>query len=312
MTVVSNDPIWWPFISSTLFLSYWLVAAGVVMVYDWVLTLGQEIELIWRQHWSLMSILYIVIRYIGLPYSVCELERLILIRGCSLIGYSGNIVYYAICGTNVAVTAMLGIIIIARLHAMYQRSRIMLIILVVVFLAVNIACGVIAAIGLKDIVAEELILYGMYTCDYGYKDNVLILFAMIWMLNIVWEVLALSLSVCIAVKHFRLTIGDCFRVLIESHVLYFASFVCVSCFQLVYLSPQLVNSYSTGVLLDGLFEVFLLVQMFVLGPRLILSVREYHAKLVADSDTETSMASIVFQERVHVGKCLPSVLHGEE
>ncbi|KAG1773458.1 hypothetical protein EDD22DRAFT_857673, partial [Suillus occidentalis] len=40
------------------------------VVYDWVLTIGQEIELIWRQRWSLMSVLYLVIRYIGIPYSV--------------------------------------------------------------------------------------------------------------------------------------------------------------------------------------------------------------------------------------------------
>jgi hypothetical protein len=54
------------------------------------------------------------------------------------------------------------------------------------------------------------------------------------------------------------------------------------------------------MILYGTFEVLLVVQMFVLGPRLILSVREYNAKLVADSDAETSMNSIVFQERVHV------------
>jgi hypothetical protein len=40
--------------------------------------------------------------------------------------------------------------------------------------------------------------------------------------------------------------------------------------------------------------------MVVLGPRLILSVREYHAMLVANSDTATDMTSIAFQERVHV------------
>jgi hypothetical protein len=40
--------------------------------------------------------------------------------------------------------------------------------------------------------------------------------------------------------------------------------------------------------------------MVVLGPRLILGVREYHAKLVANSDTATDMTSIYFQERVHV------------
>jgi hypothetical protein len=38
--------------------------------------------------------------------------------------------------------------------------------------------------------------------------------------------------------------------------------------------------------------------MFVLGPRLILSVREYNAKLVANSDEGTAMTTIAFGERV--------------
>jgi hypothetical protein len=42
------------------------------------------------------------------------------------------------------------------------------------------------------------------------------------------------------------------------------------------------------------------MQMFVLGPHLILGVREYHAKLVVDSDEATGMASIVFQDRIHI------------
>ncbi|KIK37913.1 hypothetical protein CY34DRAFT_15386 [Suillus luteus UH-Slu-Lm8-n1] len=133
---------------------------------------------------------------------------------------------------------------------------------------------------------------------------------MIWMLNTVWEVLALCLSVWIAVKHYRdlrrlglstgSAFGDCFKVLIQSHVLYFASFAVVSCFQFIYLSPTLSLSEIGAMILYGTFEVLSVVQMFVLGPRLILSVREYNAKLVADSDAETTMNSIVFQERVHV------------
>ncbi|KIK42691.1 hypothetical protein CY34DRAFT_133144 [Suillus luteus UH-Slu-Lm8-n1] len=47
MTFVSNDPSLWPMIDFQLLFSYWIVAAGVVVVYDWVLTVGQEIELIW-------------------------------------------------------------------------------------------------------------------------------------------------------------------------------------------------------------------------------------------------------------------------
>lgn len=44
------------------------------------------------------------------------------------------------------------------------------------------------------------------------------------------------------------------------------------------------------------------VQLSVLGPRLILGIREYHAKLVANSDEGTVMTSIVFHGRVHISK----------
>ncbi|KAG1822142.1 hypothetical protein EV424DRAFT_823199 [Suillus variegatus] len=76
MTIVSNDPSSWPIINSNIFFTYWAVAASVVVVYDWALTLGQEIELIWRQRWSLMTMLYLVIRYIGIvPHPVVSVLR---------------------------------------------------------------------------------------------------------------------------------------------------------------------------------------------------------------------------------------------
>ncbi|KAG2108893.1 uncharacterized protein F5147DRAFT_773227 [Suillus discolor] len=171
--IVSNNPSWWPIIDSDLFYCYWAVAAGIMVIYDWVLTIGQEIELIW-------------ICYTGIPYSVVS-----LLAFMPLVSL-----------TDAAISFMLGAIMIARLYAMYQGSRMMLIFLVVVFLAVNIACGVIVAIGFKDIVAEELILSGMYMCSYAAEGDAELLNSMIWVLNAIWEVLALCLSVWIAVKHF--------------------------------------------------------------------------------------------------------------
>ncbi|KAG2119924.1 uncharacterized protein F5147DRAFT_832516 [Suillus discolor] len=205
---------------------------------------------------------------------------------------------------------MLGVIIIARLYAMYQKSRIVLVFLVIIFLAVNIACGVITAIGLKSSPAEELILSGTHMC-YSAVDSEQLLISIVWMLNSIWEFLTLCLAVWIVVKQFRdlrrlnsptgSIIGGCFRVLIQSHVLYFASFIGVSCLQLVTLSPEISNSNSIGVrVLSGAIQISSVIQMFVLGPRLILSARQFNAKLVVDSDAETSMNSIVFQERVHV------------
>jgi hypothetical protein len=138
---------------------------------------------------------------------------------------------------------------IARLHAMYQGSRTMLIFLVIIFLAVNIACAILAAKAIKNVVArkfclrtcrtqligqtpEAMILSGIQMCAYADSSYTALLFSMVWMLNTVWEVLALCLLVWIAVKHSRglrrlrpstgSTVGDCFTVLIHSHVLFFA------------------------------------------------------------------------------------------
>lgn len=52
-----------------------------------------------------------------------------------------------------------------------------------------------------------------------------------WILITAWEVLILCLAVWIAVRHFRelqhpstgSVVGDCFTVLIKTHVLYFAA-----------------------------------------------------------------------------------------
>lgn len=210
---------------------------------------------------------------------------------------------------NFVVNVMLGVIIIHRLHVMYRRSRRILISLAVIVLVVTIACGVVTAKANNYITGEAFILSGTYQCLYDYEGDAQILISTNWMLYTAWEVLALCLAVWIAIKHFRelqqsprgWTIRDCFTVLMQAHLVYFASFAAVSCFELGYLSPQLSNSSSMGSqIYGGALEIFQLVQMFVLGPRLILSIRVYHDKLVADSDAGISMTTMDFQEHVHV------------
>jgi len=40
--------------------------------------------------------------------------------------------------------------------------------------------------------------------------------------------------------------------------------------------------------------------MFVVAPHLILSIRQYNAKVVAESDEATAMTSIAFQQRTQM------------
>ncbi|KAG2038007.1 hypothetical protein BDR03DRAFT_955530 [Suillus americanus] len=179
--------------------------------------------------------------------------------------------------TGFMVFAMLWVIIITRLHAMYQGSRKIQIFLIVTFLVVNIFNGALGIISTTHSSGEELILSGTYQCSIGFAEDVILLDSITWILATMWEVLVLCLAAWIAVKHFRELrrhsaggiVGDYFTVLMKTHVVYFASFVGVSCLSLIILSPTI-------------SAIVTVVQSFVLGPRLILGIREHHAKLVVD------------------------------
>ncbi|KAG1780249.1 hypothetical protein EV702DRAFT_769695 [Suillus placidus] len=290
MVLVSNDPSWLV-VTLNQFYSYVAVASFTAVIYDWALTFGREVELVWRQRWSLMTILYLTVRYAGIPYVV--MFMLGSLPSVPLTDVVSNAMFVALNCMNVVVAAMLGVIMITRLHAMYQRSRKMLIFLCVILLVLTIAGGAMTATGINRNSKE--VVSGIYQCTYNYDGNARLLMSITWILRIVWEVLVMCLVVWIVVKHFRQLrpssqtgiIGDCFAVLMRTHAMYFASFVAGSCIALRYFFSTVSDSNSPGY--NGALNIFSVMQMFVLGPRLILNIREYHAKLVAESDTITRM-----------------------
>ncbi|KAG2048194.1 hypothetical protein BDR06DRAFT_976166 [Suillus hirtellus] len=252
MTIVSNDPTWWPSINAYHFASYFGVATFVGVMYDWALTFGQEVKLIW-------------VCYLGILSAVQSSDHL----------------------TD---RYMVGVVLCQLLSPLMA------------------ACYATKDWSDSHNVNDASLRRINYTGDTLVPDSAT------WILYIVWEVLTLCLTVWIVVKHFhelRLhpakgIIRDCFMILIKTLVLYFVrvghdSFVAVSCFQL-FMDFSSTSSNSQFLLgpLSGLFQILEVVQMFVLGPWLILGIQEYNAKLVADSNAATSMTSITFQEHVHI------------
>jgi hypothetical protein len=79
-------------------------------------------------------------------------------------------------------------------------------------------------------ILAEYILSGTYMCIIGFSNTGMSIAQMTWVLSTAWEIIALCLAVWISVKHFRelqrpstgWAVGDCFTVLIETHVFYFA------------------------------------------------------------------------------------------
>jgi len=249
-----------------------------------------------------MPLIIVPLFVTSLPFSLTDAD-------CTIFKYVSN-------WTSVVVNVMLGVIMVTRLHAMYQRSRKMLVFLSVMFLVIHITSGVIAAILVKFVSFGEVDLSGIHMCASYYEEiPTIFLIEIIWILGFAWETLALSLAVWIAVKHFRelqrastgWAVRDCFTILIQTHVFYFASFFVVSCLHIIEFFPDFFNLLSFTLTTLEIFQKFSLMvpiaqamQMFVLGPRLILSIRDYQAKLVSNSDEGTAMTTIAFQERVQV------------
>ncbi|KAG1780346.1 hypothetical protein EV702DRAFT_774622 [Suillus placidus] len=321
MPLIPSDPTSWSF--NTYHVSnYFVVASSAAVVYDWALTLGQEHELIWRQRRSLITSLYIIVRCIGLLYSVTNvllnlpgvLKTAMVSILCTniyqLITLLCNAMNLALLWTIFIVNPMLSVIMITRLHAMYQRSRKMLIFLVITLSSIMVTCGVIGAVGSSYTPTKVILLNGtqcVSEVDGGEQLRML----EVYTLATVWHVLTLCLAIWIFVKHFRelqppstgqTFIGDRFMVLIKTQVLYFAFFAAYSCLNIGLLSPVILDSSRAGAqIYRGILEFVTLFQMFVVGPRLILSVREYHAKLLVNFDEGTfEMPVIVFQGRLQV------------
>jgi len=287
MTMASNDPSLWPLIYFYRVISYFIVAASTAVVYDWTLTIGQEVELIWKQRWSLMTVLYLALRSAGIIF--CVLNILSTNQSISLTDKGCTILAYTQAWTSFVVYIILGVIVIARLHAMYH-SRKMLIFLVIVFMVVTIACGLVIGIIGMNFPYGEAVLSGTYQCiGEGSQYSARLLVALPWVFYATWGILGLSLTLWVAFRHFRemkrWAIEDRLTALIKMHVIYFTIFCAAACLNLGSLSPRISNFASGGIdVYYGVIEIVLFVQMFVLGPCLILHVREYNDHLTTTSD----------------------------
>ncbi|KAG1733602.1 uncharacterized protein EDB91DRAFT_632249 [Suillus paluster] len=303
MTLVSDDPSYWPLINLYRLSSYFVVASFAAVVYDWALTFGEEVELVWRQRWSHVTLLYLGVRHAAIPYVASVM--LISLPSVSVTDAVSHVMYVTLSWTSLAITTMLSVIVTIRLHVMYRRSRRMLIFLIVIFLPVTMAYGTLVAVITSNVSGEEYILSGTYMCYYNY-DGAPLPMSIPWALYIVWEVIILCLAVWVAVKHFRewplvWTTADSFAVLIRVPMVYFLISIAVSSLSIGYFSPDIYDSSSAGSqVYYGVFEILFFVQMFVLGPHLILSVRKYYAKLVVKSDAGPYLTAMAFQEHTHV------------
>ncbi|KAH7920642.1 hypothetical protein BV22DRAFT_787688 [Leucogyrophana mollusca] len=118
------------------------VVVATVLVYDYLLTIGREDEYVWQRPMSLMSCLYHVGRYLGLPAGVIAALWGNVIRGSVPVS-AGFYIFYNL-GFYVIVWASAAIMVM-RVFAMYNQSKIVLGMLLLFFVPTVIATIVVIA-----------------------------------------------------------------------------------------------------------------------------------------------------------------------
>ncbi|KAG1812798.1 uncharacterized protein BJ212DRAFT_432703 [Suillus subaureus] len=247
-----------------------------LMSYEYLLLLDKEVKYVWERPWSIMSLLYLVVRYFGLflallcgswggllymPESV-SYGLLVLIEW----GFS---VYFCFAEA----------ILIWRLYALCNQSKLLLYVLVGLFLpivALSIGTDIYLYSRSNVFSVKEIITPHAKYCTLSY--NIGPMPAIYTSIPIVcYDVLLVILAVAILVKHlkerrdFRMRANTYMVMIVRYHIMYFALNL-TNQILLVILWAHIPTSAMS------LSELFNDTAPFILAPRLIISIWDTHAQ----------------------------------
>ncbi|THH18844.1 hypothetical protein EW146_g2207 [Bondarzewia mesenterica] len=136
---------------------YNMLALSVLYVYDTIITLGQEIELIWMKPMSLLKVLYLLNRYLNLFSSIFN-SSVYLYRGTNMKNsMSDHVSRLLAIKSDIFIRCWLDevsewngiVILIIRVWGIYERSRWILIVSAVFGTAAHASSAVIMGISLN-------------------------------------------------------------------------------------------------------------------------------------------------------------------
>ncbi|KAF8498296.1 hypothetical protein JB92DRAFT_2985107 [Gautieria morchelliformis] len=117
-------------------ITYNNISATALLLYDTIVTLDQEINLIWRSSWSFVTALYLLIRHYSVAYLI--LSSYVSINVFLTESFCGHYMVFQEWGTIILLPAV-DILIILRVYALFGRSTKIGILLVVLWLAETIS-----------------------------------------------------------------------------------------------------------------------------------------------------------------------------
>ncbi|KAJ8587560.1 hypothetical protein M405DRAFT_302792 [Rhizopogon salebrosus TDB-379] len=256
--------------------NYTSVVIFTLISYDYLLLFEKEVAYVWKRRWSLMSCLYLVVRYLGL--------FLALLCGCwGGLWYMPESVSY-----DLAVLIEWGFsvyfcfaeaILIWRLYALYNQSRRLLYVLLGLFLPIVVLMigtdiylySRRSAFSVNEVVTPNAT-YCTLSFNIGPKPAIYTSIPIIC-----YDILLVILAAAILAKHLKERRNIKMRpnhyiiMIVRHHIMYFV----LNLTNQILLVILWADDVSTPV--ANLSELFNGSAPFILAPRLIISIWDTHA-----------------------------------
>ncbi|KAF9465347.1 hypothetical protein BDZ94DRAFT_393144 [Collybia nuda] len=246
-------------------IQYLKVASLVVFLHDYFVTFELEVEHIWNSNWSTVKIVFLVARYltfIDVPLIlIYSLYSGLTPRGCYIV--TSIATWSTVIGVGAA-----EIILLLRTYALWDRSKRILIFLVLLFIGVFTTGGVSTEIFLRSIRYAPLPLPFMRGCFPVAASKLLYVDFVVLLVD---ETTIMLLTLYVGIRRFRHSRSRLVTVLYRDGVLYFM------CLFMITLSYAVVLIASPPEYLDLLNTPHRVLHS-ILSARIVLQVRSIAKK----------------------------------
>ncbi|KAH7917904.1 hypothetical protein BV22DRAFT_924799 [Leucogyrophana mollusca] len=304
--------------------TFFVVASGAAILYDQILNFSQEVDFIWNRRWTIVTALYFVARYSGPVFQFTMLAAILPLNWTSAVNTS---IAMASQLSSIVFTTAMQALLLLRAHALCNRSRKVLVVLLVSFVCEMIAIVVVIVKALDLVAMGWLVSFrgpdGRVLMAYSANSYALDLWQTVYRaIQLAFDILLLAVALFGSMRH-RLeaqgwSVNPLVKALVEDQIAYFVLYAgsfftlgsatyCGFARYAVWQGTSLptISSVAAGVsALEGLSYLFGAFAI-IAGPRMVISLREHELK-TQEGTLQTQLSTIQFNVRESVHTHSPS------
>jgi len=261
------------------------LASSLIVIYDHLITLDQEIDLIWMAHWTPGKVLFLINRYYALASVI--FNNYVLFSTHLSDSFCLRWFRWQGC-TGLLVSTIAEIILQLRIYALYHLNRRVLFFMLVAFIVSVGTAATIMGLVLARVSTNSQFLPGVVFC---LPLNVPSWFYTFWIPTLAFESLLCGLALFRAFGDFksRSTMFQSGRhivkILIRDSVIYY-----LIMFATYFANLVIFLAGSPGVLESGIG--FSVTMSCVMGSRLCLNIRDVHHELEASTASQVYLTGV--------------------